>query len=236
MSLSRKQRRANERARRERLDHQQAPVAAPPAVAPSTRTRATGPRTPEGKAISSRNALSHGLTSAKLVLPGENEADFHSLLSGLVEEHAPATITEEILVREMAEQYWRLQRARSQEYKLLADPEQMLERTVGNVADAAHVWSQQLAVAQRYCTRFERGFHRCLTTLRKLQKEREGKEAEQGKSEKKEGTAVQTAPAPIPEEALASMPAEFVLQNSIVTSEHAEDDAFDITELVGDCA
>ena len=34
--------------------------------------RSTGPKTPEGKARSSKNALKHGLTSEELILPGEN--------------------------------------------------------------------------------------------------------------------------------------------------------------------
>ena len=38
-----------------------------------------GPRTPEGKAVSSQNAFSHGLTAARLVLPWENQTS--SMLS-----------------------------------------------------------------------------------------------------------------------------------------------------------
>lgn len=38
--------------------------------------RSTGPRTPEGKAVVSQNAVTHGLTSYGGLLPGENPKIF----------------------------------------------------------------------------------------------------------------------------------------------------------------
>jgi len=40
----------------------------------------TGPVTDTGKEISSRNALTHGGTSEKLIVPGERQEDFDALL------------------------------------------------------------------------------------------------------------------------------------------------------------
>src|SRR5215831_5608041 len=40
----------------------------------------TGPRSPEGKAVSSRNALKLGLYSQSDILPGEDPAEFDQLL------------------------------------------------------------------------------------------------------------------------------------------------------------
>lgn len=45
--------------------------------------RSTGPRTPEGKAVSSRNALKHGLTARQIVIKGESQAEFDALLERL---------------------------------------------------------------------------------------------------------------------------------------------------------
>lgn len=163
---------------------------------------ASGPITPEGKAISSQNAFSHGLTAARLVLPWENQGEFDSLLNQLVAEHKPATATEGILVREMAEQYWRLQRARNREYGLLRQEDRILTQseTEPSVYDA---WSKQVNLTQRYCTRHERAFHKCLSTLRSLQKERR-----QAESETSDAPAV--AASQLPVEAAS----EFVSQNA----------------------
>ena len=69
--------------------------------------KSSGPKTPEGKATSSLNRLSHGFASntARLV-PGEDPEEFHSLVVDLVGEHQPATQTEQILVEKMALNQW----------------------------------------------------------------------------------------------------------------------------------
>ena len=132
-----------------------------------------GPKTPEGKAVSSQNALSHRLTSAKLVLPWENQVEFDALLDGLLDEHRPVTITEQIMVKEMAEQYWRLIRARNKEHLFYSHcPEH------DAAPDEFARWEKALLLAQRYARTHERAFHKCLATLRTLQKERRALEAE----------------------------------------------------------
>ena len=181
--MSRKQRRAA-------VQHQQnrpsASVSAPPAT-PSQKL-AGGPRTPQGKAVSAQNAFSHGLTSACLVLPWEDENEFDSLLNQLVAEHRPATAIEGIMVREIAEQYWRLQRARNHEHVLLIKTTEILERGRTDIA-AYDAWDREVTLAQRYATRHERAFHKCLNTLRTLQKERRQAETEAAAEAKPEASA-----------------------------------------------
>lgn len=71
----------------------------------------TGPRTLEGKLASSRNSLKHGLASSQLIMPGEDPAEFDALLAGLLAEHQPADVTEELLVHQIAQSWWLTQRA-----------------------------------------------------------------------------------------------------------------------------
>jgi hypothetical protein len=71
----------------------------------------TGPKTEDGKAISSKNNLRHGFTGAFMILPWEKQEEFDTLLAGLRAEHDPATITETLLVEKMAQSYWLSQRA-----------------------------------------------------------------------------------------------------------------------------
>src|SRR5262245_8794539 len=73
--------------------------------------KSTGPRTPEGKARSALNALSHGLLAKEAVLQDENEAEFNALLDAYIGHHQPATPQEEFYVREMACCDWRLRRS-----------------------------------------------------------------------------------------------------------------------------
>ena len=117
----------------------------------------TGPRTAEGKAASSLNAMSHGLTSRMAVLPGEDPAQFQHLRRSLLKEHQPATPTEKLLVEEMAQAHWRLDRVR---------------RRQDQAFDSETLDTKLLALLQRYATANERTFFKSLETLKKLQRER----------------------------------------------------------------
>src|SRR5258707_1183927 len=53
--------------------------------------KSNGPATPEGRAISSRNSLRHGLTAKAVVLPGESQEEFQALLDAYIDQFQPAT-------------------------------------------------------------------------------------------------------------------------------------------------
>ncbi len=82
----------------------------------------TGPRTPQGKEWSRRNARKHGiLTSALLVTRGmgwEDEDEFKDLLAGLRENLSPIGMLEELLVEKIAICCWRQRRALECEARL----------------------------------------------------------------------------------------------------------------------
>ncbi len=75
----------------------------------------TGPASSIGKARSAQNAFKHGLYSKQLILPGEDPAEFDELRATLCGEHQPANTTEEILVDELAQNFWRMRRFRELE-------------------------------------------------------------------------------------------------------------------------
>jgi hypothetical protein len=122
----------------------------------STKAGPTGPRSPEGKTISSGNSLKHGLASGRVIIPGEDPADFEALLADLVSEHSPATETEALLVQQMAQSWWLTQRA---------------IRLQNQAFTETQLDSQKLALFLRYQTTHERAFYKALNSLIKLQKE-----------------------------------------------------------------
>jgi hypothetical protein len=72
--------------------------------------KSTGPRTPEGKARSRLNALTHGLTARTPILPGEDEPEYARRLAAWRNDLAPCNPYEEDLVRQAVSLSWRLDR------------------------------------------------------------------------------------------------------------------------------
>jgi len=70
----------------------------------------TGPRTTEGKAISSQNARTHGLTSRDCIVAPEDQPLFQDLLTSLTAEHKPEGATEHVLFNQLVQASWDLRR------------------------------------------------------------------------------------------------------------------------------
>lgn len=65
--------------------------------------------------------MAHGAYSGVGLWSGENQADFDQVLADFLEDHQPVGRTEEVLVRRLADVYWkilRLQRIESNQYQL----------------------------------------------------------------------------------------------------------------------
>ena len=82
-------------------------------------TKSTGPKTPEGKTLSSKNATKHGLLSKQVLLPSESEEEFEELSQGLREDLKPVGALETRLVEDIAADFWRLSRIRRFEAGIL---------------------------------------------------------------------------------------------------------------------
>lgn len=73
--------------------------------------RSTGPKTPNGKSVTSKNALKHGLLAKIQVLPEvESQAEWNTHFRLVVEALCPAGPLETALAEKVAFQLWRLKR------------------------------------------------------------------------------------------------------------------------------
>ena len=80
----------------------------------------TGPRTGEGKQRSASNALRHGLTSQKPVLPTEDLEAHRRFCEEFIADLKPNGALEHQLAQNMADIQWRLNRCRAIEQAILA--------------------------------------------------------------------------------------------------------------------
>jgi hypothetical protein len=84
----------------------------------------TGPRTADGKARASRNALKHGLLSREVVLETEDRCEFEAFWEGMVADLRPQGDLEATLADRIAAQWWRLRRVGRMEACLIERDEE----------------------------------------------------------------------------------------------------------------
>lgn len=72
--------------------------------------KSTGPRTLEGKVVSSQNAIRHGLLSRSVLLIDEDAGELVELRTALEEQLHPEGILESIVVDRIVSAIWRLRR------------------------------------------------------------------------------------------------------------------------------
>ncbi len=73
--------------------------------------KSTGPRTLQGRAAVSQNAVKHGLYARQDVISSESQADFDLYRQQLLDELAPAGPMESMLAERIVTLSWRLKRA-----------------------------------------------------------------------------------------------------------------------------
>jgi hypothetical protein len=181
----------------------------------ANRRNAAGPHqmTEAGKQSIRANALRHGL-AAKLhvVLAGEDEQFYSEILDSLREEYAPQSTQEEMLVNQIAENYWRLIRARNMEsgsFKLgtkieaeeygfnRVEPDDLLRGA--NLATTLSHHHDIFTRIARYETTAERSYYRAIRELEKLQNPRQPRRAHQEAQPDPEIRFVPQNDAPAPE-------------------------------------
>ena len=157
--------------------------------------KSTGPKTGEGKATVSKNALKHGLTSECVLIPGENAEAFEAFQKALLEDLAPVGNVEALYAEWFIAHAWRLRRVGRMEAEVVAS-ELERWRALGHVeqdeeklpgAGAADLTPARLAakVLQetntyaklgRYEAQIQRGLYRAYHQLERLQAARRGRE------------------------------------------------------------
>ncbi len=161
----------------------------------SNAQKSTGPRTPEGKAAASQNAVKHGLLAEQVVIKGEDPAQFDLYRAGMLEELAPVGAVEAMLAERVVGLSWRLLRAERLQAAVFATvyrenandvvlwPKHGLpiqpgpgedEVVLGQVVMTDFVHAKVLDRLLVYERRIESSLYR---TMRQLRKEREGRTA-----------------------------------------------------------
>jgi hypothetical protein len=145
-----------------------------------------GPKTPEGKETSSRNAIKHGMTTrSTILLKCENPDDFKAFLAEHIEIHQPVTAPEKELVHQMAVSRWRIRRFVCAETMLIDcemirneaavnkefatnDADVHIAMAIRSLADE----SRCLSLMSRYEARHQRTHDKAYAALCELQKAR----------------------------------------------------------------
>jgi hypothetical protein len=143
-----------------------------------------GPKTPEGLAISSMNAVRHGITAKTLILRNEDPAVFLEILSAYRDELQPLTQSQIDLVSDIVAARWRLLRVWRYETAILdlemdsqaPDFEKRFEEydedLRGSAAFAAQAdKSKGLSRALRYNIHLTQTYRRSLELLYRMKRE-----------------------------------------------------------------
>jgi hypothetical protein len=138
--------------------------------------KSTGPRTPEGKARSSLNALSHGLAARRPVLPNEDRRAFEAFARALRKDLRPVGPVQALLVEEVIEAAWKMRRAEAAQQRVVrhalrryagsarrarpVTPGRLLADAIGGDARA-----EPYMILERYSERLQRSFFAALRRL-----------------------------------------------------------------------
>ena len=122
-----------------------------------------GPKTPEGKAASSRNATRHGLTSMKPVVTETDRPEFEALEAHLRFSLAPTGFLQELTYSRILISAWNMQRVLKLENALL-------DNSLGEDPLSNPDTEMQAALYQRYYARFEGSYRANLREMERLQR------------------------------------------------------------------
>jgi hypothetical protein len=124
----------------------------------------SGPKTEQGKAVSSHNGISHGLSGAFMVLSWEDQGEFNRFCCHLIAELSPTTVIERDLVEAMAQHRWLVKRAVFLQDRCFATDDLHCEQ------------EKKLALYFRYQTTHERAYYKAFQQFQKLREQKKTSE------------------------------------------------------------
>lgn len=131
--------------------------------------KSTGPKSLEGKNLSSQNAMKHGLLSKTLVVKGEAPASYKRFHEAIFADLQPIGAMETLLVEKIVNYAWRLRRATQAEALFMQDG--LTSTWNAKTLDSffANNEAKKLQNISRYETTIEKHFYRSLKELREVQ-------------------------------------------------------------------
>jgi hypothetical protein len=144
--------------------------------------KSTGPKTPGGKYISSRNGTRDGSFAESIILPGESAERFRKLHASYIDQFQPATVYERDLVETMTVNRWRLRRVWELETASFGHEQRAQSfATQGEDPPTKYVLAHRalsqpprsLESLNRYEVRCDRQYNRAADRLRRILAERE---------------------------------------------------------------
>lgn len=152
------------------------------AAARANGLKSRGPKTQEGKARSSQNAIRHGLTSTSFIVHNEDLDQFSQLRTRYIDRFQPVDGCEHDLVDDIVHARWMLLRARLMQNELLNlemtvqepalhdrfDP--LPEHTRLTLAHDALSNKPELALLLRYESQYTRQYNKAIKTLLEMKK------------------------------------------------------------------
>ena len=176
----------------------------------------TGPKSGEGKAVASLNAVKTGLTGRTVLLPSDDSAAYTDHIAEYQSEYQPVGLRERELVQSLADTSWRLKRIPGLELAIYARGRAEFAETfqhddpaliAGKIELETYLkYEKQLKNLQLQEARLTRRYEKESAELRSLQKERRA--AQQSEEKTKPGFVFSTAPtaAVAPSQTVAKAP------------------------------
>jgi hypothetical protein len=148
--------------------------------------KSTGPKSTEGKKVSSQNARSHGVTAKTTVMTEEDRIKYDAFCSNMMTDLAPVGPMETFLANSVAEEAWRLDYTRAHCNNIIAighfdgtgdafDADHAETNTAITAAATVREHAKTLELLSLYEQRIHRSFKNHFDQLRQLQAERKAK-------------------------------------------------------------